>query len=92
MGCGNMNCNCERTYDQAKNERYLKKTCKFVIENKIDISPADPYGLKIEEVERDFKYGGKSGFIALHLDCCFLGDVVVDTVLGKVMEYACGDK
>lgn len=77
---------------------YLLKICKYIKENEIDVSPADPIKYNIESIEEG-QYSRFEGdeyivtdVLVIRLDCCYMGDLAyVDKETKEVIGFSPGD-
>jgi hypothetical protein len=70
---------------------YLLKICRYIVNNKIDVAPADPNKYKIKGIH-DSKYEDKEAYM-VELDCCYMGDIAyIDKKSGEVIAFELGIK
>ena len=73
-------------------KEYLFKICKYIEDNNINVSPADPTKYIIKDVIEGEEYEGKEVFI-VWLDCCDTGDsAYFDKETGEIIFFSQGDK
>jgi hypothetical protein len=70
---------------------YLYKTCLYVRDNQIDVSPADPTQYSIKRIEEGEENGRE--VVWVFLNCCYLGDIaIIDKETGEVIDFRVGAK
>ncbi len=84
--------NTERCSEQPPDDLdYLEKICRYVKDNNIDVSPADPAKYKIKSLESG-QHKGRD-VIIVNLDCCYLGDrVFIDLQTQEIVGFSVGAK
>jgi hypothetical protein len=70
---------------------HLLRICRYILEKKIDVSPANPATYNIKRIEPHSDNGQETLWV--FLDCCYLGDIaVVDKATGEVLSFQPGAK
>ncbi len=68
---------------------YLTALCRYVLENDIDVSPADPFSYSIKHIEE--QTSGDKSLIWVFLNCCGMGDIAIfDKETGEIVEFRVG--
>jgi hypothetical protein len=70
---------------------YLFKICTYIQEKQLDVSPADPTGYHIKQIEERQENG--RAVVWVFLNCCYLGDIaIIDKASGEVIRFRVGAK
>jgi hypothetical protein len=69
---------------------YLRAICQYIVDNEIDVSPADPMQYAIKDVQFSTAPDGRET-VWVFLNCCYMGDyAIIDVATGEVLKFRAG--
>lgn len=68
---------------------YLETICRYVIDHKVNIAPAEPTTYTIKRIEE--RTQNNRDVVWVFLNCCGMGDIaVIDVATGELIEFRIG--
>lgn len=68
---------------------YLTLICRYIVDNGIDVKPANQADYQIKEIQETTEKGRP--VVRVYLNCCGMGDIaVIDSETGEVLSFRAG--